>query len=77
MYYIVNNKDDGFKEVKLPNRKLTNKLKKIREKITHKKVKFYELIDENITTETAKTEENFKPQISDNFMSDRSGVLML
>ena len=77
VYYIVNNKDGGFKEIKQPHRKLTNKLKKIKKKITHKKVKFYELIDENITAETAKTEENFKPQISDNFISDRSGVLKL
>jgi hypothetical protein len=62
VYYIVNNIDGDFKVVNPPHRKLTHKLKKIREKIARKKAKLYELIDKNITAETDNTEENFKQQ---------------
>jgi hypothetical protein len=61
-YYIVNNIDGDFKVVNPPHRKLTHKLKKIREKITRKKAKLYQLIDKNITDESDNTEENFKQQ---------------
>ena len=62
VYYVVNNIDGDFKVVNPPHRKLTNKLKKIREKIARKKAKLYELIDKNITAQTDNTEENFKQQ---------------
>ncbi|MBL7094657.1 hypothetical protein ISS22_11880 [candidate division KSB1 bacterium] len=62
VYYVVNNIDGDFKVVNPPHRKLTNKLKKIREKIARKKAKLYELIDKNITAETDNTENNFKQQ---------------
>ena len=60
--YVVNNIDGDFKVVNPPHRKLTNKLKKTREKIARKKAKLYELIDKNVTDETDETEENFKQQ---------------
>jgi hypothetical protein len=62
VYYVVNNIDGDFKVVNPLHRKLTNKLKKIREKMARKKAKLYELIDENIITETDNTEKKFKQQ---------------
>lgn len=62
VYYVVNNIDGDFEVVNPPHRKLTNQLKKIREKIARKKAKLYELVDKNVTDETDETEVNFKQQ---------------
>jgi len=62
VYYIVNNIDGDFKVVNPPHRKLSNQLRKIRERSTRKKAKLYELIEKNISNESDNTEGNFKQQ---------------
>jgi len=62
VHYLVNKIDDDFKVVNPPHRKLTNRLKKIREKIARRKARLYELIHENLNDNSDKTEDNFKKQ---------------
>lgn len=62
VYYIVNKIDDDFKVINPLHRKLTNKLKKIREKTARRKAKLYELINQNLSDGSDKTEKNFKKQ---------------
>ena len=62
VHYLVNKIDDDFKVVNPPHRKLTNKLKKIREKIARRKARLYELIHENLNNDSDKTENNFRKQ---------------
>ena len=62
VHYLVNKINDDFKVVNPPHRKLTNKLKKIREKIARRKARLYELIHENLNDDSDKTENNFRKQ---------------
>ncbi|MBC8179545.1 hypothetical protein H8E88_00330 [candidate division KSB1 bacterium] len=62
VHYLVNKIDDAFKVVNPLHRKLTNKLKKIREKIARRKARLYELIHENLNDDPDKTEKNFIKQ---------------
>lgn len=62
VHYLVNKINDDFKVVNPPHRKLTNKLKKVREKIARRKAKLYELIHLNLNLDSDKTEDNFKKQ---------------
>ena len=62
VHYLVNEIDDDFKVVNPLHRKLTNKLKKVREKISRREAKLYELIHENLNDDSDKTEDNFKKQ---------------
>ncbi|MCK5537726.1 MAG: hypothetical protein KAI79_12940, partial [Bacteroidales bacterium] len=61
-HYIINKINDAIKVVNPLHRKLTNKLKKTREKIARRKAKLYELIHKNLNDDTGKIEENFKKQ---------------
>jgi len=62
VYYLVNEIDNDFKVVNPLHRKLTNKLKKTREKIARRKAKLYELIHKNLNDNANKTEKNFIDQ---------------
>jgi hypothetical protein len=62
VHYLVNKIDDAFQVVNPLHRKLTNKLKKIREKIARRKARLYELIHENLNDDLDKIEENLKKQ---------------
>lgn len=62
VYYLVNKINEDFKVVNPLHRKLTNKLKKIREKISRRRANLYELIHENLNEDADKTEKNFKKQ---------------
>lgn len=62
VHYLVNKINSAFVVVNPLHRKLTNKLKKIREKISRRKAKLYELIHENLNNDSDKTEENFNKQ---------------
>lgn len=58
VHYIVNKINDDIKVMNPLHRKLTNKLKKIREKISRRRAKLYELINENLNEDADKTEKN-------------------
>ena len=62
VHYLVNEIDNDFKVVNPLHRKLTNKLKKTREKIARRKAKLYELIHKNLNDDADKTEDNFNKQ---------------
>lgn len=62
VHYIVNIIDDDVKVVNPKHSKLTNKLSKIREKISRRKALLYELVNKNLNDDSDKTEENFKKQ---------------
>ena len=64
VHYLINEINDDFKVVNPSHRKLTNKLKKIREKIARRKAKLYELIHKNLDDDMDKTETNFKKQVN-------------
>jgi len=61
-HYIVNNIDSEFKVVNPKHSKLTNKIKKIREKISRRRAKLFEFIERNIKGHPDNTEANFKNQ---------------
>jgi Skp family chaperone for outer membrane proteins len=61
-HYIVNNIDSEFKVVNPKHSKLTNKMKKIREKISRRRAKLFEFIERNIKGHPDSTEANFKNQ---------------
>ncbi len=61
-YYIVNEIDNDIVVVNPKHSKITNKLKKVREKISRRKAKLYELIENNIGNNPKKTKKNFKKQ---------------
>jgi len=60
--YLVNEINPDFKVVNPLHRKLTNKLKKIREKIARREAQLYNLVHQNLEDETDKVEDNFKKQ---------------
>ncbi len=62
VHYIVNEIDGDFKVVNPPYRKLTNRLKKTREKIARRKAILYELINENLNTGADGTKRNLEKQ---------------
>lgn len=62
VHYLVNKINSAFVVVNPLHRKLTNKLKKMREKISRRKAKLYELIHENLNNDSDKTEVNFNKQ---------------
>lgn len=62
VHYLINEINSSFKVVNPLHRKLTNKLKKLREKIARRKAKLYELIHENLNINSDKTEDNFNKQ---------------
>ena len=62
VHYLVNEINDDFEVVNPPHRKLTNKLKKLREKITRKEAALYKLIEENICEDLDKTQANMNKQ---------------
>lgn len=62
VHYIVNKINDDVKVVNPLHRKMTNNLKKIREKIARRKAKLYELIHKNLNDDSDKTEDNFIKQ---------------
>ncbi len=55
VYYVVNQINSEFEVVNPKHSKLTNKIKKVREKISRRKAKLYELIEENINIKLDKT----------------------
>lgn len=63
IHYIVNKINEDFKVVNPPHRKLTNKIKKIREKIARRKAILYELIEKNINTDADQTKKNLDKQV--------------
>lgn len=62
VHYLVNEINDDIKVVNPLHRKLTNSLKKVREKIARRRAKLYDLIHENLEEDADKTEKNFKKQ---------------
>lgn len=60
--YTVNNIDGDFSVVNPIHSKLTNKIKKIREKISRRQAGLYELINKNIEDDADNTKENLKRQ---------------
>lgn len=56
VHYLVNNINDDFEVVNPPHRKLTNILKRLREKITRKEASLYKLIEENVSEDLDKTQ---------------------
>lgn len=62
-YYIVNQLDGDIKVVNPIHSKLTNKIKRTRKKISRRKAKLYELMEENITEDSDKTESNLKKKV--------------
>jgi len=62
VHYIVNETNDDFKVVDPPHRKLTNKLKKTREKIARRKAILYELANKNLQGDADKTERSIEKQ---------------
>lgn len=56
VHYLINEINPDFKVVNPLHRKLTNKLKAIREKISRKMAKLYELVNENLTEDADQTE---------------------
>ena len=62
VHYIVNEIDDDFKVVNPLHRKLTNKLKKTREKTARRKATLYELVQENLQSGADETAENMEEQ---------------
>jgi transposase len=62
VHYIVNKIDDEVKVVNPIYSKLTNSLKKVREKISRRQAILYQLIHQNISQDADKTEINFKKQ---------------
>jgi len=65
-YYIVNELDNDIKVVNPIHSKITYKIKRTREKISRRKAKLYELMEENITEDSDKTESNLKKQSKTN-----------
>ena len=61
-YYVVNKVDSDFQVVNPTYSKLTNQLKKIREMLSRRQAKLYQLINENISDSSDKTGKNFKKQ---------------
>jgi len=61
--YTINEINNDIKVVNPVYSKLTNKLKKIREKIARRKAKIYDLIHKNIEEDADKTEKNMKAQV--------------
>jgi len=62
VHYIVNNIHEDFEVVNPPHRKLTNTLRRLREKITRKEASLYKLIEENIGEELDTTQTNMNKQ---------------
>jgi len=62
VYYVVNNIDSDFRVVNPMYSKLTNRLKKLREKISRRQARLYQLIYENLSDSPDKTGKNFKKQ---------------
>ncbi len=62
VHYLVNKIDGDFEVVNPLHRKLTNRLKKLREKTARRKAKLYELIHKNLNDDADKTEANFNKQ---------------
>ena len=62
VHYLVNEINSDFEVVNPLHRKLTYKLKKVREKITRKKAILYELINENLNTDADETKKNIDKQ---------------
>ncbi len=63
VHYLVNEINKDFEVVNPLHRKLTNILKKTREKIARRKAKLYELIHENLNGDADETEKNVDKQI--------------
>lgn len=55
-HYLVNEIDSEFKVVNPPHRKLTNALKKLRERVVRKEAKLYKLVKQNIDAEIDQTQ---------------------
>jgi len=62
--YIVNPIDEDFHVVNPIYSKLTNSLKKLREKISRRQSNLYQVVHQNITADADKTEDNMKKQIA-------------
>ena len=62
VHYLVNEINKDFEVVNPLHRKLTNILKKTREKIARRKAKLYELIHENLNGDADETEKNVDKQ---------------
>ncbi len=62
VHYLVNEINDDFKVVNPLHRKLTNKLKKTREKIARRKATLYEPAQENLQSGADETGENIEEQ---------------
>ncbi len=62
VHYLVNEINKDFEVVNPLHRKLTNRLKKTREKIARRKAKLYELIHENLNGDADETEKNVDKQ---------------
>jgi len=64
VHYVVNKIEDEVQVVNPIYSKLTNILKKIREKISRRQANLYQVIHENISENADKTEANLKKQIT-------------
>jgi hypothetical protein len=62
VHYLVNEINGDFEVVNPLHRKLTNKLKKTREKIARRKAILYELVQENLQSDADETGKNIKKQ---------------
>ena len=62
VHYLVNEINGDFEVVNPPHRKLTNRLKKTREKIARRKAILYELAQENLQSGADETGGNIKKQ---------------
>lgn len=62
VHYIVNDIDNDFRVVNPKHSKLSNQLKKLREKIARRKAILYELVNKNLEEDSDKTGNNFKRQ---------------
>jgi len=64
VHYVVNKIDDDVKVVNPIYSKLTNLLKKVREKISRRQANLYQIIHQNILEDADKTEANLKKQLT-------------
>jgi len=62
VHYLVNEINSDFQVVNPLHRKLTNRLKKTREKMARRKAQLYELIQENLKSDVDKIEKNLDKQ---------------
>ena len=62
VHYVLNEIDSDIKVVNPLHRKLSNQIKKVREKIARRKARLYQLVHENIEDDPDKTEKNLDNQ---------------